>query len=149
VKIRDRITQEIDMWEGIGAPAIMQRFILRNGEEFKAQPYSGRRGTPNECFCNAACDVGINDGTYAEGYGFRANLPLLIHHAWRVTDAGEVMDCTWDRPEECQYFGVRIKDKELWSELKRLGTYGILDTARGINVNWMLKVDPGMKEWVK
>lgn len=148
MNIKDRIAQEQDAWRQMGHPDLLKEFLLRNGEEFKAAAFAGQRGTPKECFRNAALWVG--QGTeYAEGFGWRAGLPIMIHHAWRVTDDGYVIDDTWDRPEECQYFGIRIPHKELWAELERLGHYGLLDTGRGLNIKFMLARDPGMKEFLK
>lgn len=140
------IEQEIACWSAIQAPALMQRFILRNGKEFKAAPFSGERWEPKQCFYNAAHFR--EPGTmYAEGYAWRPGLPLLIHHAWRVTEDGTVIDPTWTDPEGCQYFGLEFTSEQFFRELSRLEHYGILDTMRGLNLRFMLERDPGLKEF--
>lgn len=95
-----------------------------------------------ECFKNATWATG--DGDYCEGFGWRKDLPILFHHAWRVKD-GLVIDRTWDRPEECQYLGVVFTQRQLMAELRRNEVYGLLDIGT-YNIRLMLKVDPGMAE---
>jgi len=143
MNIRDRIQQEVDAFTRLGQPPLLQTFILRNGQEFKTQPYKGKRMTPKECFCNAA---NRHDGIYAEGYGLRNDMPLLVHHAWRVSEHGNVIDPTWKKPEECQYFGVTMEQDKLWEILMKKGTYSLWDSARGLNYKLMFELDPGLKE---
>lgn len=80
-----------------------------------------------------------------EIHGYMTN---VIHHAWAVDEEGNVVDPTLEDPEMCAYFGVKIETSVLWTELLRLGFYGILDTPTGINVKFMTEFDPGMKEFL-
>lgn len=138
--IREYLEQMVKGLESIGHPAIMERFVLRNGKEFVAQPFTGLRATPKECFSNA---THLHVGTYVEGYTMRRDLPLAFHHAWRVEN-GKVIDNTLQRPEECEYMGVEIEFRELMRELDRNRVYGILDTGM-VNFEFMFKRDPELK----
>lgn len=139
--IKEFLTQTVNNWAAIGHPALMERFILRNGKEYTAQPYTGKRGTPKQCYENA---THLHVGTYAEGYMWRGDLPILIQHAWRVLD-GKVIDPTLDRPEECQYMGIELDAGELFKELDRNKVYGVLDFGHGINHEFMFKRDPELR----
>lgn len=143
--IEERIRQEVENWSKIGHPALMQRFLLRNGSAFEAQPFQGRRGKRGECFRNAYNAIG--SGTYCEGYGWRNGLPILIHHAWRV-DGNQAIDSTWDRPEECQYWGICFTDADLFEEVQKHRVYGMFDTSAGLNIDLMLRIDPGLREFI-
>lgn len=136
--IKAHLEQEYENWKKLGHPAVMQRFVLRNGRQYKAAPYTGKRLPKKECFSNAAH---LRTGDYVEGYATRPDIGILIHHAWCVKD-GVVIDPTWDRPEECQYFGVKFTQAVLYKELIRLDHYGLLDTPRGLNIKFMLQIDP-------
>lgn len=140
--IRERVRLQAEALAGIGSPAIMENFLLRNGTVFSGHACGGERLTPKECFKNATWATG--DGDYCEGFGWRKDLPILVHHAWRVKD-GLVIDRTWDRPEECQYLGVVFTQRQLMAELRRNKVYGLLDIGM-YNIRLMLKVDPGMAE---
>jgi hypothetical protein len=150
MNVRTCLEQEIALYEKIGAPAIMQRFILRNGEEFRSAPFTGTRMTPRKCFSNAAELCGEGPAAYyAEGYGWRNDLPIIIHHAWCVDEKGFVIDPTWNDPEDCQYFGFKMKRSELWRRLASQSHYGLLDSGRGFNLKLMQEIDPGMKEFFR
>jgi hypothetical protein len=140
--LRERITT----WGQIGHPALMERFIDRNGECYEADPFTGTRMTPNLCFQNAALFVYEHGGLYAEGYGWRQNLPLLIHHAWVVWD-GRVIDPTWDQPETYQYLGVTLAPSEVAREIAKSGYYSVLDPGM-INIDWMFGRDPGLRDFL-
>jgi len=143
--IKDMLAQQIANWQCVGHPALIERFVLRNGREFKPAPLMGRRGTPKECFRNAAVRAPAVGGRYVEGFGYRPGL-ILIQHAWVAVEHGYAMDPTWDRPEECLYFGVPF-DEVVWqAEQDRLGYYGLLDTPTGINVRFLFERDPGLAE---
>jgi hypothetical protein len=144
MKISERLKAEIDMWEGVGHPALMQRFVLRNGVEIDGSKYAGKRGYEKMCFMNAAMSTHFGNSEYCEGYGWRENLPILIHHAWRVQN-GKVLDETWDRPEECQYMGVIFPKDVMKKEIKKNKSYGLLDTGRGINIDLIFRMDPELK----
>lgn len=67
--------------------------------------YFPEEQTPGACFSNALQLMNqYLDLRYCEGMGCYAGLPLLYHHAWCVTQAGEVVDPTWADGEG--YMGV-------------------------------------------
>jgi hypothetical protein len=139
--IKGYLETMVNGYEQIGHPAVMERFVLRNGKVFEAQPYTGKRGKPKQCFQNA---THMHVGTYAEGYMWRESLPIAIHHAWRVKD-GKVIDNTVDRPEERQYIGVELDADELFRELNRYKVYGVLDCGWELNWEFMFTRDPGLE----
>jgi hypothetical protein len=131
---------------------VLERFILRNGDEYKGRklPKGYRRGTPKECYANAARLVGEKPGLrYVEGFVWRDSLPLAIQHAWCIDAKGRVIDVTLGDPEKCQYMGIAVIRAELWDELRKTGYFGLLDSGLGLNTEWMFKIDPGLKAVVE
>lgn len=152
--LRDYLTQTSDNWASIGIPALMERFVLRNGREFKGRPLprSYKRGTPKECFSNAIHLVHETAPrlTYVEGYVLRENLPILIHHAWAIDSRNRVVDVTLENADAtCAYMGVVIPWNEVWRVVKRTKVYGVFDTGRGLNAEWMFERDPPLKALIE
>lgn len=144
--IQTFLRERIEQWGAIGHPALMERFIDRNGTVFQPAPYAGVRMTPKMCFQNSTEFVYEHGGLYAEGYGWRQGFPLLVHHAWVVKD-GRVIDPTWDQPETCQYIGVTLPPHELAREIAKSGYYSVLDPGM-INLDWMFGRDPGLRDFL-
>lgn len=143
MNIQDKIEEYIKMMGSIGHPALMENFILRNGETMEVGPLVGEQGTPKECFANATNAYLENyDSTYVEGYMWRAGFPILIHHAWIEID-GKVMDNTIVDNQACQYYGVRFTRETLKRQLEQNGVYGLLDPGL-INLKLMVECDPGL-----
>lgn len=101
--------------------------------EHTPRPDSLDRMTPNECFKNAY-DLAMRDDRYhyVEGNCVVTELPLLVEHAWCVTDDGTVVDPTLpeDDPEVnamTSYFGIQVDLKIVNKSLIEYGVYGILD----------------------
>lgn len=138
---REILQKNIDMYAQIGHPAIIERFVLRNGKEFKGSPFTGRRWKAKECFRNATINQAY--GTYVEGYAFRPSIGLPILHAWCVKDS-KVIDGTLDAPETCFYIGVEFPEKEVWKVLNETGYYGLLDPMM-INTKLIFEMDPELK----
>jgi len=150
--LRAYLQQMADNWAKLGAPALMERFVLRNGDEFEGRklPKGYRLGTPKECFYNAAMLVLDKPGLrYVEGYVWREGLPLAIHHAWVIDAKGRVIDNTLRDPERCQYMGVGYIRAELWNELQKNQYYGLLDSGMGLNADLMFRIDPDLKDMVE
>lgn len=148
--IRQAIAAYVSDWERMGHPMPMHRFILRNGFVHKAAPLKGPQMEKKECFKNAAEFVAMKRNVrYAEGFATRPDIGMLIHHAWAIDDDDQVIDPTWDRPEECFYMGIVLTSGEVWSELRRNDFYGVLDTGRGTNFRFMGERDPAMMEEIK
>jgi hypothetical protein len=141
----------IDGFGRLGFPALMERFVVRNGSFTTgvALPSDFKKGRMKECFSNAAQLLDNHDGlTYMEGYGMTPGVPLPVHHAWCVNSKGEVIDTTWRDPAQCQYIGVAFTQEELWEQLDLHGVYGILDTGRGINTDLIFRRDPQLEALV-
>jgi len=140
--LREILQETVDTWAKIGAPAVMERFVLRNGKDMEPMPRIGKRMTPKECFSNATHYLQRNPGTYVEGYVLRPGL-IPIHHAWVEID-GKAMDPTLEDAEECSYVGVPFETKVLHGELVKNGVYGLLDTGM-INLDLIFRLDPELK----
>jgi len=92
----------------IPSDLLLISFVLKYGQAFEAarRPKGMRKGRAGSCFINAlllAMDEHFSY-TYVEGYGCSEG--HFVHHAWCINDNGEVLDRTWDKPEECSYFGI-------------------------------------------
>jgi hypothetical protein len=121
-------------------------FVGRMGIQCKAQPLPAeyKRGIPKQCFSNATSIALDNPSLrYVEGFAVRV---IPIHHAWLIDEAGNVIDPTWDRPEEGEYCGVVFDTDTLRRELLKLKYYGILEGPRGVNFDLMKRLDPGLDE---
>ena len=144
--LQDGIQQEIDAWAALGHPALLQRFVLRNGKAYAWRPRIGPKLPAKLCFQNAALLALKGMGTYVEGLALRPGMGIIIHHAWLDVD-GEAMDPTWEAAEDNQYFGVGIPTPMLQEELLRNGTYGLFDLGTRLNLELMLKIDPDLAQF--
>ena len=145
--IKHEIEDQIARWDRLGSPCLLDRFILRNGREgiAQARPRGMRKMADKQCFRNAAVSVRMGFH-YVEGYAMAPYaLGMLVHHAWLEEDDGRVIDLTWKRPEDCQYFGVRFDQEELSEELLRTRVYGLLVQDDLYNDDFMFRQDPGLK----
>ena len=144
------LQQQIDSWATLRHPAVMERFILRNGTAYSGSPLplDHAKREAKECFKNSTHAAFYYDYTYCEGIAIRKSLPFPIHHAWCLRD-GEVVDFTWDEPEDCLYLGVSINRQDLTEELMLNGVYGVLDTGYGLNTRFMFKRDPELQQIVE
>lgn len=94
-----------------------QRFILEESILLPGMALPGHmeKRPPRQCFRNAAIDVlASNDLIYCEGFATCPDISMIIHHAWAITPAGQVIDSTWDRPDLCVYMGVPVLRNYLW-----------------------------------
>lgn len=147
MNITEMLDNVIANWETIGHPALLERFVRRNGKEFKAQPFIGHRMEQKQCFMNAAhYSHMMPHYDYVEGFMWREGFPLLIHHAWCTDADNNVIDPTLVDPENCQFFGLMIPQDELNAELIRNGVYGLFDPGRGYNTDLIFQRDPELKE---
>jgi hypothetical protein len=144
--IKERLEQEIEMWEGIGYPALIQRFVLSKGKEQKKNKTTLPRGEQKQCFMNASHAAFEHSIKYVEGYVLDPTLPILIEHAWVSRDGIHAEEVTMDDSRELYYFGVEFTPSKLMKELAKTGVYGLFDTGV-INVNLLFRLDPKLKEW--
>ena len=73
-------------------------FVLRYGFLFTptARPKKIQKGTPEECFANAAKLVTAHSElVYCEGYALNAKSGFPIKHAWVTDGSGHAIDNTW------------------------------------------------------
>ena len=143
--LQEILTEQVEGWATLGHPALLDRFILRNGKAFAPGNRIGRKGAPKECYGNATKFVfRHHDAKYVEGFVINKELPIPIHHAWVTFDGKTVMDPTLDA-EKYEYFGVEFDTSTLRKETVKLGVYGILDPGLGFNTDLMFKIDPELK----
>jgi hypothetical protein len=144
--IREALENQIAVYEKIGYPALLERFVLRNGKEMPSMPRIGEKMQDKECFRNAQwfLDSG-GKGLYTEGYAIRPSLEMLIPHAWVAID-GKAMDPTWSNAHEegCEYFGVTFTAKEALKVRRKTRWYGLLDIG-GYNTELIYKMDPELE----
>lgn len=148
--IKAMLEQTVSTWETLGHPAVMERFVLRNGTVFKGNPLPRpfKQGRVKECYSNSASAALRNSRlTYYEGFGVSDDLPIAMSHAWCML-GNKVIDLTWRRPTTRHYMGVPVSLEVLTQELLRNGVYGILDLGYHINTRFMFSVDPALEEIV-
>jgi hypothetical protein len=147
--MREMLQEKIDNWARLGHPALLDRFVLRNGKAFTPGKRIGRKGKAKNCYGNATKVVLRDpDATYVEGFVVNKELPIEIHHAWVTYDGKTVMDPTLDA-ENYEYFGVEFDTSTLRKEMIRNKVYGILDPGLGFNTDLMFRIDPELEEIVK
>ena len=119
----------------------LEAFVLRNAwpeTVGQPRPKGVRRGTPKECFANAANLVtSRTDLFYMEGFCMGDSIPLPFHHAWAVDAAHRVIEPTLEDPTKYRYLGVLFPLPVLVEQLLKNKVYGLLDTGRGLNTELM------------
>ena len=140
------LEQEVQVYAGIGYPALLQRFVLKHGQSFTGskRPKGIRRSTPKACFRNAALLTFAGKGDYYEGYVVCNQLPLPILHAWVVKDE-QVIDTTLKDPQVYEYLGIKFSEEQLQIELLRNKVYGLLDIGM-INRTLLRTIDNPLVE---
>jgi hypothetical protein len=142
--IRDMLAEQIANWECLGHPALLERFVLRNGKVFAPRKRIGRKRKAKECFSNATKVVMGGTGTYVEGFTIRTTFPFPLLHAWVTVDGSDAMDPTLNA-DEFEYFGVVFDRKILCREIMRSKMYGLLDTGLGNNTRLIFEIDPELE----
>jgi hypothetical protein len=145
VTLQEQLKQLADGWECLGHPAVLERFVLRNGKAFAPGKRIGKKMKAKECFKNATSYVMKSGGTYVEGYCMTTDFAFPILHAWVTLDGEAAMDPTLDAAER-QYFGVKFHRADVLREMVRNKTYGMLDTGFGLNAKVIFGVDPELRD---
>lgn len=143
------LRNHIEALASINHPAIMERFVLRNGTRYepRRKPAGFRLGPIKECFKNSA-KLALSRGLdYVEGFAHSGLISLPIYHAWCVDADGGIVDVTWRTPGE-SYIGVVIPRQDLERELVRTRVYGVLDPGM-INVDYIFERDPGLRDEIE
>lgn len=147
--LADALRDYVDGFARLGHPALVERFILRNGgavQQAAKLPKRYAYGPKRQCFMNATQLV-LRAPTleYVEGFVMLPALPLPIHHAWTVSPAGSAYDNTLPDTTGCQYLGVTFSREELRAAMRASGVYGLLDTGRGVNARLIFARDPELE----
>lgn len=105
--------------------------VLTLGEEFVGAPRPDwcEQMSMQQCYAN--CDELTWDAenlTYCEGWGWKKGILLPVCHAWLVNQDGEVIDPTWDDPEDAVYIGLRLPDEVRLESNRRSGFNAVLDS---------------------
>lgn len=152
--IKEMITDYVALTAPLGHPALLERFLLRNGKEYATTPPVGPLGTPGFCFGNAYEAALAGRGTYTEGLGYRPGLPITVHHAWLTVD-GRAMDITWKDGvgsmatlAECEYIGIEFGNATIRRHAYETGYAGGLLANEMYNIDLMRKIDPDLVQSV-
>jgi hypothetical protein len=146
MSLHDILTESVANWEVLGHPALLERFVLRNGKAFTPRKRIGRRYKAKECFANATNNILMNTkNIYVEGYAIHKDFPLPILHAWVTINGDDAMDMTLESPLDYEYYGVAFQREKLLSEIIRNRCYGLLDTGL-INTKLIFEIDPELEE---
>lgn len=139
------LRRKAEAWSMLGHPALIERFVLRNGQPYTAlEPWEGDLKTPNQCFENAYfASREIPNSVYVEGFAMREDIGVEFHHAWIATPTG-FMDPTLRDPERYQFLGIPFPGPVVSAEILRTGYYGLL-CGVFVNHEFMFARDPGLE----
>ena len=125
------IREHFEAREKAFGPNPVTRFMLTEGREFPFTKgsFAGPRGTPKECYANAAhLAIWNKKLTYCEG---QVHTIMPIEHAWCIDEDGVVVDPTLDTDGRVGdihgYFGVPFRTDYLKRALMANKVYGLLD----------------------
>lgn len=147
IPLRIILQNTVDGWERVGYPALLERFILKYGEEFRGskRPKGVRKWAMKECFRNTSHRLlRVPHSDYYEGYAMSDEFQFPFLHAWNIEE-GRVVDLTLKDPEKYQYLGMKFSEKVLWHEQVKHGVYGILDPGM-INLDLLRSIDNDLVE---
>jgi len=118
---------------------LLHAFVLEHGKPFTSAKKYGRKGTPKQCFYNAFRTMMRYNLTYVEGFCVNKDIGYLFHHAWVMNeDEPDVaLECTLTQPDNYLYFGVPMAQKDVIVASLKSGVYGVLDTGKGLNHDFM------------
>jgi hypothetical protein len=149
MSLYDTLTESVLSWEYLGHPALLERFVLRNGKAYKPRKRIGQKRKAKQCYANAA-DIALykGGGTYVEGFAVNNKFALPLLHAWITVDGADAMDPTLDA-KDYEYYGVAFDKDTLLKEMLRNGHYGLLDTGLMLNTKLIFGIDPELEEICK
>ena len=141
------------------SPVTFRNYLMQVGGFWPTKLFAGlygRDGIPQplpkdvekmrekECFSNALNLALWRNLTYVEGIG-RSAIGFDCDHAWCEDEAGNVIDPTWEKPEDCLYIGFPFNAKEAWKLVCEQGYYGLFGGDM-VNIKLMETLRPGFKE---
>lgn len=123
------------MHEGQFQPPLIHPFVLNLGCSWQPAPRSEvPLGEPKMCFLNATeAAFGSERWVYCEGFAWRDQQVLPIHHAWLIdATSGLVHDPTWGEPvPSVEYLGVAFQTSVVVALTLKQGFYGLLASDYG------------------
>jgi hypothetical protein len=130
------LSDMIELYERAGHPALLENFVLKYGREFAYMGALARedRLKPRMCFMNATHLALEHKLTYVEGYAWRDDFKLIIHHAW-CADEDRVIDPTW--AEHANYYGVSFTPDQILKRVMHTGTYGAFYRGHRLDVTYL------------
>ena len=144
------LTERVAGWEQLGHPALLERFVLRNGKPYTDVAPQPARMAAKQCFGNATRWIRDHGGTYVEGFTMIPDIAHPIHHAWVVSHNDVVLDPTLADNTGYQYFGIAFETRFLLQTVLRAGYYGLLDNGHtGLNSKLMFERDPELEHLCK
>lgn len=139
--IQKVLSDEVAGWKAIGAHPMsyaMKEFVLQFGRPF---PFAkrDRLGKPKMCFKNAFGQMLRAGFECVEGYAMNKTFEFVFHHAWAFDreDPSRVLEATLRSPSDYFFFGVHIPSEMVLEEAVKQKVYGVLDTGRGPNIDFM------------
>lgn len=116
----------LDMLRRVGS--LVGPFYLNLGRAFEPRslPPNVSPGAAKACYANAGrLALERDDLNYCEGFALRPGL-FPLHHAWCVTDEGQVVDPTWPYEQGMEYHGVVLSKNYLRRTIEDTGVWGVL-----------------------
>lgn len=106
--------------------AMLHIYTLHRGVYCKPAPLPSniRKGKMGHCYSTAG-ELALSNTDeliYVEGYAMGI---FPLQHAWCINAAGEVIDPTWDTPDNCAYFGIPVAPDFLRDRVLETGKWGI------------------------
>jgi hypothetical protein len=147
MSLHDILTESVANWEVLGHPALLERFVLRNGKAYAPAKRKGRKRKAKQCFANATGRMLEEGSTYVEGFAIRKDFPLPLLHAWVTITGDDATDPTLDAMD-FEYYGVSFSRATVTAEIVRNRCYGLLDTGL-INTRLIFQIDPELEEICK
>lgn len=145
ITVKEALIKHAAQMAHLGHPAVVERFVARNGVECIPTPFTGRRGAMGHCFENAMLYAKQNPGVrYCEGYA-TSHDQMAIAHGWCVDDTNAVIDPTWPDVVGRKYFGVVVETDEAWAAMVSSGYFGLLEYQCGPNLEFMFDRDPELQ----
>jgi hypothetical protein len=112
--------------------SLVTSYLKQNGaveKQGSPLPKDVRKGQLGQCYANASKLV-LDHGDkydYAEGYAQPKGSPFAYLHGWAVDKkSGQVVDRTWDNPQDAKYYGVTYDRQKYISHIARTGHHGVL-----------------------
>jgi len=104
-------------------------FVLRHGIEFPIAAVQPRKRMPiKRCFYNSYLAAITHGLRYCEGWALTSRVPLAVHHAWNLNDAGEVVEYTWK--DGAAYLGVEFSIARAADAIVNSDSGAVLDDWR-------------------